>query len=148
MDASVAIARSQIPADLIEAYRDAVYRVATLEAAFDLRVDQHSRELAALYRVHATDCGSFLTAYNPLSQPRAPEVNREANRRLRLDLEQQALAIYSSMGDDEPGDGPEEPGFLALGLSSRQACALGTSYEQNAVLWAGPDAVPRLVLLR
>ncbi len=27
-------------------------------------------------------------------------------------------------------------------------CDLGTRFEQNAIVWAGADAVPRLVLLR
>jgi hypothetical protein len=35
-----------------------------------------------------------------------------------------------------------------LGLSLEAAKALGKKYDQNAVVWCGPDAIPELVLLR
>ena len=38
--------------------------------------------------------------------------------------------------------------ILVLGLALEAAKSLGNAYEQNAVIWCGPDAVPSLVLLR
>ena len=46
------------------------------------------------------------------------------------------------------GDWPPEPSILVLGCSWEQAVHLGHHYSQNAIVWIGEDAVPRLVLLR
>lgn len=148
MDSAVARSRSKIPAELIQAYRDAVYRVATLDQALELKVDRRSPELAALYAIYGCNSACFITACNPLSQLRSTELNREANTRLRGELERVARAIFDSDGSDSEGEGPREPGFLALGIDEAQAAGLGRDYEQNAVLWAGADAIPRLMLLR
>ncbi len=42
----------------------------------------------------------------------------------------------------------EEASVLVLGLDRIAACEWGRRYEQNAVLWAGINAIPRLLLLR
>lgn len=148
MDISVPRSHSKIPSELIQAYHDAAYRVATLDEALELRVDRRSPELAALYAIYGCKSACFITACNPSSQLRSTEINREANARLRVELERVARAIFDSDGSDADGDGPREPGFLALGIDEAQAAGLGRSFEQNAVLWAGADAIPRLLLLR
>ena len=148
MGSAVAPGNSKIPAELIEAYRDAVYRVATLDQALVLAVDQRSPELAAMYEIYGSNCACFITACNPMSQVRSHEFNREANVRLRMELERLAGAIFDSDASDADGKGAREPGFLALGIDEAQSAGLGRSFEQNAVLWAAADAVPRLLLLR
>ncbi len=148
MEKSVPRSRSKIASELIQAYHDAIYRVATLDEALQLRVDRRSSELAALYEIYGCKSACFITACNPLSQLRSTQLNREANARLRVELERVARAIFDSDGSDPDGEGPREPGFLALGIDEAQAAGLGNSYEQNAVLWAGADAIPRLMLLR
>jgi hypothetical protein len=35
-----------------------------------------------------------------------------------------------------------------LGLDLDTSCALGREFHQNAIVWAGEDAVPSLILLR
>ena len=37
--------------------------------------------------------------------------------------------------------------FFVLGVSCAAAQSLGRKFEQNAILWCGPDAVPQLFLL-
>jgi Protein of unknown function (DUF3293) len=46
------------------------------------------------------------------------------------------------------GAWPPELSFFALGISERAARDLGRRFDQDAVVWAGADAVPRLLLLR
>ncbi len=38
--------------------------------------------------------------------------------------------------------------YQDLGLPLEEARALGNEFEQNAIVWSGPDAVPKLILLR
>jgi hypothetical protein len=45
------------------------------------------------------------------------------------------------------GRSPDEHGFLVMGWSMRAVKALAHTFRQNAVLWMGKDAVPKLVLL-
>jgi len=42
----------------------------------------------------------------------------------------------------------EEKSFFALGVDLETAKNLGICYQQNAIVWAGADAVPKLILLR
>ena len=43
---------------------------------------------------------------------------------------------------------PGEPSVLALGVSRKEAVALGRQFGQNAVVWSGADGVPELILLQ
>jgi hypothetical protein len=45
------------------------------------------------------------------------------------------------------GRWPDEHGYLVLGRTMRTVKALGVTFGQNAGLWMGKDAVPKLVLL-
>ena len=51
-------------------------------------------------------------------------------------------------GADPTGAWPAEKSFLALGVGEEAARNLGNCFHQDAVVWVGPDAVPRLLLLR
>jgi hypothetical protein len=42
---------------------------------------------------------------------------------------------------------PRRTRFLVMGWSLRAVKALRVTFNQNAVLWMGKDAVPKLVLL-
>ena len=56
--------------------------------------------------------------------------------------------FIDGIGCDPSGCWPGEASCLVLGLSIDIARALGTEFEQNAIVWCGADAVPELVLLR
>ena len=56
--------------------------------------------------------------------------------------------VFAGAGRDLAGTWPEESSFVVLGLDLDAARALGREFSQNAIVWAGNDAVPRLVLLR
>ncbi|WP_443025861.1 DUF3293 domain-containing protein [Sphingomonas sp. RB1R13] len=58
------------------------------------------------------------------------------------------LHYIDGIGCDPNGRWAGEPSFLVLGIVFDQAKALGDQYQQNAILWASEDAVPRLVTLR
>ncbi len=142
------MAQSEISADLIAAYRATHYRVGQgADALFTLRVDKYSEELSRLFTELNHQSAIFITACNPFSQKQSGEANLDAHERLRDILSGQASAVIESAGADPSEAWPEEKSFLALGVDLEASKVLGTQFGQNAIVWAGEDAVPRLILL-
>lgn len=147
--------RSEVSGDLIAAYRATVYRVkpgmGSDGDAIILRVGQYSEPLSRLFAASGHQCAAFITASNPFSVPQSDEENLAACARLYDRLQRQlgnAGRIREGEGCDPTGAWPGEKSFLALGLDFETSQALGREFGQNAVVWAGSDAIPRLVLLR
>jgi hypothetical protein len=138
---------SRIPAGILQAYRETLFIVHTAEPIV-LRVDVANASLLQMYRDTGTDGCAFITAYNPYSQQLSDTANAERQAKLKRDLQRQGWAIRDGIGRHPSALWPGEPSFLVLGISADDAQALGRQYEQNAIVWCGPDAVPKLVLLR
>jgi hypothetical protein len=139
---------SAIPAGLIASYRAADYRAGSDSAAIILRIDQYSESLAQLLAASGRQCAVFITACNPGSQPQSRVTNRAADARLRAELSRHTDQIIEGASSDPSGIWPAEPSLLALGVELDVAQALGRQFGQNAIVWAGADAIPRLMLLR
>ncbi len=139
---------SEIPADLIDSYRTADYRAGSGSAAISLRIDQYSEALSQLLAGSGRQCAVFITACNPGSQPQSPAANQAVHARLREELNRHTDQIIEGTGSDPSGTWPPEPSLLALGVDLTTAQVLGRQFGQNAVVWAGADAIPRLMLLR
>ncbi len=139
---------SKIPADLIASYRAADYRAGFGSASISLRIDQYSESLAQLLAASGQQCAVFITACNPGSQPQSPAANQAAHARLHEELSRHTDQIIEGTGSDPSGAWPAEPSLLALGVELDVAEALGRQFGQNAIVWAGADAIPRLMLLR
>lgn len=137
-----------IPDELITAYRSTEYRVLSEDGEFVLRVGQRSDALARLFELTGTHGATFITAENPFSQATTPGENQANQARLRKDLTSFSATILDGAGQGEDPAWEPEASFLAIGVSRAQACELGQKYRQNAIIWAGEDAVPELVLLR
>ena len=136
---------------LIAAYQSANYRVERSCETFILRIDRYSEPLARLFEPSGHHCAAFVTACNPSGILQTFEANRAAIVRLASRLEQlapHAGLVFEGAGYDVQGKWLEEKSFLVLGLDLDAACALGREFRQNAIVWAGSDAVPGLVLLR
>ncbi|MDN5754014.1 MAG: DUF3293 domain-containing protein [Nitrosospira sp.] len=156
---------SEISEELVAAYRSTDYRIeSSIESgcdAFILHVDLHSEPLARLFAASGHRCAAFITACNPFSLPQSPEANLAACARLRDRLDRQlrrratqvtqpaqAHQIIEGTGCDPSGVWPAEKSFLALGLDLEVSQAIGREFGQNAIIWCGPDAIPKLFLLR
>jgi len=63
-------------------------------------------------------------------------------------LRRQGMVLTDGTGRHPSNGWAGEASYLALGLSQEAAEAIGVRFEQNAIVWSGSDAVPRLVLLR
>jgi hypothetical protein len=138
---------TDIPSELIEAYRDTDYWVATAPP-FVMRIDVPSPDLAALYARFDTDCAAYLTASNPYSEKLDDLANAQRHHQLARYLEARKLRYIEGAGRHPSGDWPPETSFLVVGIAQQTAMALGRQFEQNAVVYCGADALPRLVLLR
>ena len=51
-------------------------------------------------------------------------------------------------GREEGTDWPSEKSYFALGLAIEPSKTIGTHFDQDAIVWVGPAAVPQLILLR
>jgi hypothetical protein len=150
--------QSKIANNLIAAYRSACYRIdaqvdpgkGVTSGAIILRIDQYSEPLSQLFSTSGHRSATFITAFNPFGQIQNPEVNQEACASLfrRLCRLVGPGRIIKGEGLDPSGKWPAEKSFLALGLDLETSSALGREFGQNAIVWAGVDAVPRLILLR
>jgi hypothetical protein len=142
------LAQSEIPTDKIKAYRNAQYCVAWDGDPFTLVIGTRSEALSRLYATTAQTCGVFITAFNPFGQAQSDEANEAAHGRLREYLHVLTPYVIEGVGADPTGAWPEEKSFLALGINLVTARPLGLRVRQDAVVWVGEDAIPRLILLR
>ena len=135
-----------IAADRVAAYQSTQYRIGGPEG-FTLSIGAKSEALLQLYRKTGQTCGVFITAFNPFGRAQSADANRAAHFLLGEDL--RALSRHVIEGTGYPsGDWPPELSFFALGIDEGAARQLGRRFDQDAVVWAGADAVPRLLLLR
>ena len=139
---------SEISTDFIASYRAADYQAGAGSAVVILRINQYSKSLSQLLAASGQQCAAFITAYNPFSQPQNLAANQAVHARLRDELSRHANQVIEGMGSDPSGAWPPEQSFLALGVELDAAEALGRQFGQNAIVWAGADAIPRLILLR
>jgi hypothetical protein len=143
--------QSEIPGDLIEAYRSAHYRVGSAHEAFVLLVNQYSERLSQLFNASGHRCAAFLTSCNPFGIRQNAESSRAACAALRNRLDEYVSSsdqiIEGTGSDPREGWSPEES-FLVLGLDLEEARRLGREFRQNAIVWAGKGAIPKLILLR
>ena len=138
---------SEIPKILTEAYEATDFQV--LEPTeFTLNIGRFSDELKLLYSITNTSCAGFLTAWNPYSVETSDHENEDANLALMKKIVSIGLVPKKGLGKDPFGEWRVEESVFVLGLDFDTTNALGREFQQNAAVWAGPDAVPQLLLLR
>jgi hypothetical protein len=138
---------SELDPQLLQAYRETHYQVHAPEP-FTLHIGQASSELSALHRTHGVKCSAFITAFSPYSQQLSKAENEARQEDFRGELKRRSLRFYEGLGQHPSGNWPGEPSFLVLGLSLEAAKVMGVRLQQNALVWAGVDAVADLVVLR
>ena len=138
---------SRVPSTLIAAYRATHYCVNGVTPPFLMRIDAPNADLAACHRAHGVECSVFLTAWNPGSRPTPEADNAAAQGRLEALLRARGYPLLAGLGLDPTGQWEGEESFLALGMERGTGCEIGREFHQHSIVWAGPDAIPRLVLL-
>ncbi len=138
---------SIIDAGTVQAFRETEYRVHGDEP-FTLKVGETCSALAAAHKRYRVECSAYITACNPFSQILDDAANAERHAALGREISQRSLASIEGIGQHPSNQWPGEASHLIFGLTLEAAKALGTRLEQNAIVWAGGDAVPQLILLR
>lgn len=131
---------------ILHAYITTAYQVAIENGSFDLRIGQRSHELLTLYSLHKVQSGCFITAFNPLGVEANETVNLAADQRLHTDLLAKGYGVLRGEGVGDDTVWPPEPSYLALGATAEDARILCSYFSQNAVVYAGKDAIPMLLL--
>ena len=139
---------SQIAAGKIRAYRATDYRLGHTDQDIVLAVGLRSCRLAELFTAKGVNCGAFLTAYNPQGTVQPDAANDLAHAQLADKLRKLGLQAIEGSGSEEGTDWPSEKSYFALGLALEPAKAIGSHFDQDAIVWVGDDLVPQLVLLR
>jgi hypothetical protein len=136
-----------IDPETLAAYRETEYCVMG-DQPFVLRVGQHCPQLLSAHRQYGASSSAFITACNPLSQALSEADNAERQDRLAAELRARDLVFHLGIGQHPSNCWPGEPSYLIFGLSLEAAKALGNKFDQNAIVWAGEDGMPQLILLR
>lgn len=134
-------------AELLLAYAQTRYLVLDRggSVAAEARVGEPSPSLDALLAENGATSGVFITAWNPRSEPAAPEVNDVAHCRL---AEEVVAAGWVGLPHRGVGADPSwtEQGLLVLDLGEDEGLALATRYRQNAIVVVDVGRPARLVL--
>jgi len=143
----VLLFQSIIDAGTLQAYRETEFRVGG-EEPFTLQLGEGCPALAATHKRYRVDCSSFITACSPFSQSLDEAENAKRHAALGVELAQRSLASVHGIGQHPSSQRLGEASYLIFGLTLEAAKTLGTRLDQNAIVWAGADAVPQLILLR
>jgi hypothetical protein len=138
---------STINAATLTAYRQTEYRVLEGVRAV-LKIGVVCADLALLHATYQTECSSFITACNPLGDVLSDAQNAHRQQALAAELARRGLVALRGIGRHPTNGWPGEPSYLVLGTPRLLALELGRQFAQNAVIWAGADALPELLLLR
>ena len=139
---------TQIHSDKVRAFMATDYRIGHTPQDIVLTIGRRSDRLAALFAAKGVNCGAFLTSYNPRSTIQSDQANGQAHAQLAAKLQELGLQAIEGSGSEEGTKWPAEKSFFALGLALEPAKAIGTQFDQDAIVWVGENAVPELVLLR
>ena len=132
---------------LIQAYRETDY-IVQAAPEFVLRIDQPCPALAAYCTRRRIAAGCVITAWNPHSQPLSQAENQARQARLEQELQQAGWQWIPAVGRHPTNGWPPEAGCFVEGMGEETAREWGRIYEQNAVVWCGEDAIPRLLMRR
>jgi hypothetical protein len=138
---------SLISPETIQAYRETEFRV-FVDDVVVLKISQKNEELVDLLKSHRSEACAFVTAFNPLGELLSHEQNSGLQKRLEEEIQFRGLTYIAGEGKHPVGDWPGEPSYLVFDLSLEAAKTLGRKFNQNAIVWCGPDAVPQLIFLR
>ena len=144
---AIGSAESALSPDLIKAYEATEFHVMAMPP-FVLEVNRYCGKLDRLFKNWEATSAAFISAYNPYSESLAAEENALRNQRLQADIKHLGFRSIDGFGKHPDGEWEAEDSFFVPGISLDGARELGAAYGQNAIVWCGEDAVPRLVLLR
>ncbi len=139
---------TQIHHDKVRAYEATDYRLGHSDQDIVLTINKRSERLAALFAANGVSFGAFITAFNPRGAIQSDAANARGHAELASKLQELGVNAIEGSGSEEGSEWPAEKSYFALGLDLETAKAIGTHFDQDAIVWVGQDAVPKLILLR
>lgn len=130
--------------ELEQAYRATTYRVFLPEGQFELRIEQPSPALADWLAAAGVPGFAVITAFNPGAQRLSDDDNLGRQSALECDLLEGNYEPYTAENVPDDGAEPVEESCFVPDIALEDALALADDYEQNAIVWGGPDGIPRL----
>lgn len=132
--------------NLKDAYRNTIFRVFN-GISFDLKIDVFSVELKQCFKdCNASTC-AIITAHNPYSKLLNDSENNKRNIELLSEINKIGLDHLNAVGLDPEDEWQGEVSFLVFNISLLEAQRIGNKYQQNAIVWAESDCIPRLIFL-
>ena len=140
-------ADSQIPAEVLAAYRSTIYRIELPgRRRIDLRIGRRSAAATRLLAGLDARCGAFLTACNPFSRVCSDAQNAAAQRALERELIRRRYRCLPGLGiGADPAWKPERSVFAA-GLQRLAAARLAERCRQFAFVFVECGRPVELVL--
>ena len=135
-----------VTTELITAYLNANYYILEKEQ-FKFQIGAYSKDFENLFKQYNVNNGSFISAYNPRSQPTIQIQNKDKHGRFKNRLLKDSLLFLEAVSTDPLGNWPPEYGFLVLGINKNKAIQFGISLCQNAIVYIDFKAVPELILV-
>ena len=132
--------------ELIKAYLNANYFILEKEQ-FKFQIGAYSKDFENLFKQYNVNNGSFISAYNPRSQPTIQIQNKDKHGRFKNRLLKDSFLFLEAVSTDPLGNWPPEYGFLVLGINKNKAIQFGISLCQNAIVYIDFKAVPELILV-
>lgn len=130
--------------ELATAYAAAIYAVALDGDTLPLRVGEPAADLEAYWPAHRY---TFITAWNPASQPRCDTLNQAADLLLVAQIDATGAARQAAWAEDPAGDW-REPGWLLADLDATTTDLLAREFGQAAVLaWQRGEPVRLRMLM-
>ena len=137
---------SNIDQLLIEAYKATTYVVKRL--GLSIRIGQKNLHLDEFLIDNNEFTWTFITAYNPLSQPLSFMENKARHKKFIIWLKAKRIRYMVGYGIPDDINWAPEMSVLILGMSKQKATELGNELEQNAIVFGQLGKAPELVLLR
>jgi hypothetical protein len=133
-------------ARLAEMYQKAVYEVRPRdrEEPIVLRAGAMHPPLDAL--LTRNEHWMFITAYEPMGQPQAPEINKRAQQDLWKEVKTAGKTVWHALGyDPRAGFNWKEPSLFVFPVSRTEALAWARKFNQLAILYGTPGQPADLI---
>ena len=129
------------------AYKQTVYEVYDRQSTIQIYVGEYNPQLNQLLMDHNCYSWTIVTAVNPYSQCLTSSENQQRQQKLSDYFQPQKFTTFAAAGVDRTGIWTPEPSLLILGIDRSEAVAVGTLFEQNALVLGTIDGVPELLWL-
>lgn len=133
----------KIDKSLLQAYERADYVVP--EIGEILHIGKLHPLLDAFLEQHLYEQWAFISAFNPYSNVKDEQWNKERQQELKTLLLKEGYAFLEAYGKDPEGEWPPEDNFLVMDISEERAVAMGKVFKQNAILVGERGGAVRLV---